>query len=86
MFDDERANTLMPKFAKDLIELTLRDAYQPWPHVVITGLLNLAAVMMRNGVEREPDALPVLLAQLDQVRAIVQAPALVGDAPDLIRH
>jgi hypothetical protein len=69
--DEEVATKLLEQFKLDLLKLALRDDYQARPHVVITGLLDIATVLMHNGVQLEPAALPVLLIQIDRVRATV---------------
>ena len=69
--DDERAAAVLAAFKLDLFRLATRPAYEPWPHVVITGLLDMATVLMRLGLQQEPGALLTLQAQVDRVRASV---------------
>jgi hypothetical protein len=79
---DEAETALLKRFKEDLLRLALRDDYQASPHVVITGLLETAAVLMGNGVLLEPAAAPVLLTQIDNVRAVVEAVARRAQPPD----
>lgn len=72
--DEQRATRLLDQFKADVARLALSDLYARSPHVVITGLLEVAAGLMRRGLRLEPAALPVLLSQIDHMRAIVQRP------------
>lgn len=62
---------LLEQFEGELLALVQRDVYQPMPHIVITGLLELAGTMMKNGVLLEPETLPTTLQQIDLLRAHV---------------
>jgi hypothetical protein len=69
--DAAHATELLKQFKLDVFRLAMRPAYEPWPQVVITGLLDMAVVLMRLGLQAEPEALPILQAQVDRVRASV---------------
>jgi hypothetical protein len=70
-----QATRLLEVFQRDLLDLIQRDPYGQMPHIVITGLLELAGHMMRGGVVLEPSALPTLLGQIDRLREHVLTPA-----------
>jgi hypothetical protein len=73
---------LLERFERDVLAAVQKSDYAQSPNVVLLGLLATLALFMGNGVAKEPESLPMLLDQIDRLRAHVTAAAARGPAPD----
>lgn len=70
--DEQRAVDLTELFQGEVLAVIQRDEFKAMPNLVVHGLAEVLGTMLANGVRQEPEATPLVLYMIEQLRARIE--------------